>query len=498
MPLSNEFNQFALDLFGNTSLSSDALAPSGLIRIPMKEDVGATDVNAALQVKDQIPLGLAVQADRSGKNFRLDGHRHLAAGWKHRAKDNIAAIRTLQAIEAAGRAATEEEQEILIKFCAFSSTELAQNIFGRGSEPPKQSWSALAVELEALVSAEEKAGLMRATQYAHYTPEFIIRAMWSAVVALGFEGGNVLEPGCGTGLFMAASPTPVAEKSFFSGIEADLITARIATLLYPESDIRLEDFTKAKLAGDYDLAIGNPPFSDRTQRFTGVTPAVALSLHDFFVAKSVYHLRPGGLAAFVVSRWTMDKCDPTARALIAKLADLVGAVRLPARAMRQDVLFFRRRMGDEQGNGVSWIETGEAVAATDDHGAFQINRYFLDRPEMVLGEHTRTTSPFGLVYACEGPTGEALEAGLRVALDSLPKGIYKPRPDCFRRPCDQPMKFFTGSVADGASIREGSYLVTNHRLHQVIDGVPTEIAVKRPRSKVEGVPLRSAEIIEGL
>jgi hypothetical protein len=202
----------------------------------------------------------------------------------------------------------------------------------------------------------------------------------------------------------------------------------------------------------------------------------------------------------------MDKADTTARGLIAKLADLVGAVRLPARAMRQDagtdvvvdILFFRRRMGDAEGNGVDWIETGEAVASTDDRGAFQVNRYFLDRPAMVLGEHSCTTSPFGLVYTCEGPTGEALEAGLSAALDTLPKGIHQPRPDSFRRSSDQPMKFFTGSVADGATIREGSYLVTNHRLHQVIDGVPTEIAVKRPRSKGDGVPVRSAEIIEGL
>ena len=490
MPAPLNSNLFSLtdDLFASTALNSAGLTPIGLIRIPMKEDP-VPDGESHMDSDAAGALVFGDAASPAARNFRLDGVRNLASGWKHRAEDNLAAIRLLHAIEAEGRAATSDEQAILIKFCAFSSTELAQNIFRRGTEAPKQGWAALADGLEALISAEEKAGLMRATQYAHYTPEYIIRAMWDAVAAFGFAGGNVLEPGCGTGLFLAASPAPVAEKSFFSGIEADPITARIAALLYPESDIRLEDFTKARLDDDYDLAIGNPPFSDRTQRFADVRPAIPLSLHDYFVARSIYHLRPGGIAAFVVSRWTMDKADQAARSVIAQIADLIGAIRLPARAMRQDagtyvvvdLLFFRRRIEGEAGGGVDWLETLEAVPPTDASGAFFVNRYFMDRPMMVLGVHGRTTSPYGPVYTCEGATGAALETGLTTALATLPRGIHQPRPETFRRSAGLGEKLYAGSVADGATIREGSYLVTNHRLHQVTNGAPVEIAVKRPR-----------------
>jgi hypothetical protein len=506
MPLKNELNQSTLDLFGSTSLTSDGTIPIGLIRIPMKELAEDACKEDDFHAEGQTVMPFDGGQAALGRNFRLAGDRQLAAGWKHRGQDNIAAIRTLQAIEAEGRAATPAEQAILIKFCAFSSTELAQNIFRRGTEPSKEGWVSLADELETLVSAEEKAGLMRATQYAHYTPEYIIRAMWQAVTGFGFAGGNVLEPGCGTGLFIAASPDEIAETSHFSGIEADPITARIAALLYPESDIRHEDFTKAKLAEGYDLAIGNPPFSDRTQRFTGVSPAAPFSLHDYFIAQSIYHLRPGGLAAFVVSRWTMDKLDPAARKLIGQVADLIGAIRLPERAMRQDagtdvvvdLLFFRRRVGDEAGNGLDWMTTGEALPATDDNGAFHVNRYFLDRPGMVLGKHGRTSSPYGLVYTCDGETGDALNTAINAAIATLPRDIHQPRPEAFRRPADRAAKFYRGTVADGATIREGSYLVTNHRLHQVIDGVPVEIAVKRARAKGDGIAVKSAEIIESL
>jgi N12 class adenine-specific DNA methylase len=499
--LKTELNQSTFDLFSyGGNAASDLLAPIGLIRVPMKESPTEPDEHTNLNDPTD-----ALEGHKSGRNFRLDNVRNLAGGWKSRAQDNLAAIRLLQAIEAAGRPATADEQAELIKFCAFSSTELAQNVFRRNGEEVKQGWAQLVTELEALVTAEEKAGLMRATQYAHYTPEYIIRAMWDVVANFGFQGGSILEPGCGTGLFLAACPAAIADKSFFCGIEADPITARIASLLYPESDIRLGDFTKAKLGGDYDLVIGNPPFSDRTQRFTDVRPSVPLSLHDFFIARSICNLRPGGIAAFVVSRWTMDKQDQTARELIAERADLVGAVRLPARAMRQDagtdvvvdLLFFRRREEGEAPNGVDWLDTAEALPQTEDSEAFCVNQYFIERPKNVLGHHSRTTSPYGLVYTCEGPTGQELETALDAALATLPADIHTSRPETFRRPQDN-KEVYVRNIADGATIREGSYLVIRRCLHQVIDGRPLQVAIKRGRAKGEGISLKAAEIIECL
>ncbi|HQT86674.1 N-6 DNA methylase [Acidiphilium rubrum] len=529
MPINpfDQGGQLGLDLFGTTALTPADLNPVGLIRIPMKENP-VDDTDEADTPAGQGGRSSRSDAARRGTNFRLDGARNLASGWKARAQDNLAAIRLLQLIETQNRPATPEEQAQLIKFCAFSSTELAQGVFraagstlpstagadageetaaqAHGDEGFRAGWAEIGRDLETLVSPHERAGLMRATQYAHYTPEFIIRALWSAVARLGYAGGRVLEPGCGTGLFLALAPEAIAVNSHFTGIEADPVTARITRLLFPESQIRREDFTKAKLVGDFDLAIGNPPFSDRTQRLTEITPPTAMSLHDYFIARSIYHLRPGGLAAFVVSRWTMDKIDDTARKIIADKADLLGAVRLPAGAMRADagtdvvvdLLVFRARADDEIPGPVNWTGTAEALPATDETPAVAINRYFLDHPAQVLGTHDRTTSPYGLVYTCKGDTGPGLEAAIHEALAILPSGVHAPDPARFRKPDEVAEPVYTGHAADGATIREGSYLVIRNRLHQVVDGIPTEIPVKQKNSKRDGIPLLSAQIIDGL
>ena len=155
----------------------------------------------------------------------------------------------------------------------------------------------------------------------------MVRAIWRVLRQMGFDGGRVLEPGCGTGLFFALAPEPLSGKLALTGVEMDATTARIAKLLYPNARIRREDFTKARLPEHYDLAVGNPPFSDRTVRADDPAGQLRLSLHDYFIARSVERLRPGGLAAFVTSRWTMDKVDTKAREHISGMADLIGAVR---------------------------------------------------------------------------------------------------------------------------------------------------------------------------
>lgn len=492
-------SRFNLDLFGNTALTPADLAPVGLIRIPMKEapatepDASADDTDSA--VRPAKPMGAA---------FRLNGDRDLAQGWKNRALDNIAAIRLAAEIEGQGRAATAEEQAQLIRFCAFSSTDLAQSVFRRAGAF-REGWEDIGETLEGLVSRAELAGLARATQYAHFTPEYLVRALWSAVIGFGFAGGRVLEPGCGTGLFIALVPQAIAGACHFTGIEADPVTARIARLLYPDSTIRTEDFTKAKLTPGYDLVIGNPPFSDRTARLSEVDNKLSLSLHDAFIARSLAHLRPGGLAAFVVSRWTMDKGDRTARAFFQDHADLIAAIRLPGGAMRADagtdvvvdLLFFQARAPEHAPAGPDFLDTGEALAATDNgEPALSVNRYFLEHPNRVLGQHDRTTSPYGMVYTCAGTIGPAVQDALSTHIADLPKQIHTPAfaPDAQLTADECAAR--VGTVAEGATLREGSYLVLGNRLHQIVNGVPVEVAIRR--GKREGIPRQHGQVIDSL
>ena len=248
--------QMSLDLFASTTLTPADVAPAAFIRIPMKEaPTGPSDGTSYPPPQIPHPPG---PPQPTAVPFRLTGDRGLAQGWKRRALDNIEAIRIAGKIEAEQRTATPEEQASLIRFSAFSSSELAQSVFRRAGTAFRAGWETIGATLEDLVSPAELAGLARATQYAHYTPEYLVRALWTAVTGFGFAGGRVLEPGCGTGLFIALEPEALRGRCHYTGIEADPITAKIAGLLYPDSAIRGEDFTKAKLAGRFDLVIGNP------------------------------------------------------------------------------------------------------------------------------------------------------------------------------------------------------------------------------------------------
>ncbi len=364
--------------------------------------------------------------------YRLLGDRALAQGWKARAADNIAAIRLAREIEEEARPASADEQERLARFTGFGASDLANSFFRRAGEAFRPGWEDLGNELEQLVSAEEMSALARSVQYAHYTPEFMVRAMWRAVQAMGFAGGTVLEPGCGTGLFLALMPEAIVAKSAITAIEMDPSTARITRLLYPEAWVRQEDFTKAKLAESFELAIGNPPFSDRTVRSDDPSGKLGLSLHEYFMARSIERLKPGGLAAFVCSRYAMDRIDPKSRAHIASMADLVGAVRMPQAAMMAasgtevvvDLLFFQRRAPGQEPGGAAWDELAEVLPATDGEGPLHANRYFAEHPEMVLGTHAWTTSSYGPVYTCRA-RGDDLQDALAAAIDRLPRSIHQ-------------------------------------------------------------------------
>ena len=409
--------------------------------------------------------------------------------------------RLAQQIEEEARPATADEQERLARFTGFGATDLANSFFRRAGEGFRPGWEDLGNELERLVSPAELAALARSTQYAHFTPEFMVRAVWNAVSAMGFAGGTMLEPGCGTGLFLALMPEPAAAKTAVTAIEMDPSTARIAKLLYPEAWVRQEDFTKAKLGATFDLAIGNPPFSDRTVRSADPSGKLGLSLHEYFMARSIERLRPGGLAAFVCSRFALDRVDPKARAHIASMADLVGAIRMPQGAMTAtsgteivvDLLFFQRRAPGQEVGGGAWDNLAEVLPPQDGEGPLHANRYFAEHPEMVLGAHAWTSGPFGPVYTCR-PRSETLEADLVEAIGRLPKGIHRASPESTPVRHAGAARIQVGTAAEGATIKEGSYVIVDTVLMQVVDNIPQPVAVKSGKG-TEGIFAKHARII---
>src|SRR5271168_2433775 len=491
-------DQLSLPLFDTTALTSSMGLYSGLsFGEPVRDAIAETEEDA--------PAPVVVPA----LNFRLTGARSLGRDWKARAADNIAAIRLMLEIEEEARNATPDEQERLALFTSFGAGDLANNLFRRSAEEPfPKGWDTLGEDLEQLVSPGELASLARVTQYAHFTPEFIVRFIWRALSRMGFFGGRVLEPGCGTGLFFALMPEALEDKTTLTGVEMDPITARITKLLHPNARIRAEDFTKARIAETYDLVIGNPPFSSRTVRADDPAGRLSLSLHDYFIARSIERLRPGGLAAFVTSRWTMDKADPTARTFLASMADLVGAVRLPEGAMRAaagtdvvvDILFFQKRGSDEPAKQAGWIDLAEVMAAQDGDEAISINRHFVEHPDRVLGSHARTSSAYGPTYTCEPLSGgqESLIQDLLAALPTLPADIYvTPPPERPERETLIDETIRVGTAAEGATIKEGSYLVVKDRLAQIIDGMAVAVPIRNGKGS-DGIPARHARIIRGL
>ncbi|MCT9000681.1 N-6 DNA methylase, partial [Chelativorans intermedius] len=497
---------FTLDLFGNTSLSS------GL-------GLGVTTFGTTIEPSEdheddasEVPLPVASQrpgktADNErGENFHLVGDRGLARGWRQRARDNIAAIALAQTIESEARPATVEEQAALIKFTGFGASELANTVFRRpGEEEFRKDWQEIGADLQDVTSEQEYASLARCTQYAHFTPGFIVRAIWSGLLRLGWRGGRVLEPGIGTGLFPALMPEDLRPVSHVTGVEVDPVTARIARLLQPRARIVNGDFTRTDVPAHFDLAIGNPPFSDRTVRSDRAYRGLGLRLHDYFIVKTIDRLKPGGLAAFVTSSGTMDQADAAARDTIARQADLVAAIRLPEGSFRAeagtnvvaDILFFRKRRPDDAEGDISWLETEEVQPATEDEGPIRVNRWFAQHPDHVLGIHATTSGPFGETYTCLPRPHVDLERALGAAIRLLPEVIYDGEPKAVAPETDagDAHEF---DQPEGQGIREGSFFIgKNQALMQMRDGEPDTITVRKGRA-AEGVSDKQARIIRKL
>ncbi len=385
----SDHDPFTLDMFGSSALSSGlglgvtAFAESPALK---PEEDAPPPVAPAKRSRSRQPAERqAAEAPERGSNFYLSGSRSLAKGWKARARDNLEAISLAAAIAAEDRPATREEQARLIRFTGFGASDLANAVFVRpGEEGFRKGWEELGEELQASVNEADYASLARCTQYAHFTPEFIVRAIWKGLERLGWRGGRVLEPGIGTGLFPAIMPEAFRDASFVTGVELDPVTARIAWLLQPVARIVEGDFARTDLPAHFDLAIGNPPFSDRSVRSDRAYRSMGLRLHDYFIVRSIDLLKPGALAAFVTSSGTMDKADAAAREHIAKSADLIAAIRLPEGSFRADagtdvvvdILFFRKRQPGETQGDANWLDLAEVIPATEDSEAIRVNRWF--------------------------------------------------------------------------------------------------------------------------
>lgn len=315
-------------------------------------------------------------------NFRPEGQVDLAPGGERaKATANLAALRLLKALEAEGRAARPEDQAVLARWSGWGALP---GIFDDSNE----KWTKERAELRTLLTPQEWESARRTTLNAHYTDAGVVRAIWSGVQSLGFDGGAVLEPGCGAGNFMGLAPDlPLS----WVGVELDLLTGRVAQDLYPTADIRIEGFENSRLQRDsFDLAIGNVPFGN----FHLVDPEhnrARHNIHNHFIIKSLDLVRPGGLVAVVTSRYTLDAANASARRDMADRADLVGAIRLPQGAFQAaagtgvicDLVVFRKREQHETPQSSAWLERANVETST---GVASINAWFAAHPQFVVGE----------------------------------------------------------------------------------------------------------------
>lgn len=505
-------DRFTLDMFGSSTLSSGpGLGVTAFGGFAANDDdpdpTSPAPAPAQPAISPAPKPAVRRQGDRANFYFEEGEDRGLAASWKERARLNVAAILTANEMERNNVPVTREQQKRLARFTGFGASELANHMFRRPGEVDfRKGWDELGSSLETAVSEGDYASLARCTQYAHFTPEFIIRAIWAGLRRMGWRGGRVLEPGIGTGLFPALMPETFRDISYVTGIELDPVTTRIARLLQPKARIIEGDFARTDLSPIYDLAVGNPPFSDRVVRSDRNYRSLGLRLHDYFIARSIDLLKPGAFAAFVTSSGTMDKVDVTAREHIAKSADLIAAIRLPEGSFRRDagtdvvvdILFFRKRKAGEPEGDQMWLEVDEVRPATDDEGAIRVNRWFARHPDFVLGSHALTSGPFGETYTCRPHAGVDLEHALNAVVSLLPEDLYDGEPTAI----DIELEGELGEIVDlrpGISkVREGSFFIDTRRgLMQMVDGAPVEIKVRKGRS-ADGIPEKHVGIIKKL
>ena len=384
-------------------------------------------------------------------NFRITDDHLGEGGAKQKYARNIQAIRTLFKLEEEHRGATAEEQQVLSQYVGWGGLSDA-------FDPGKDSWAKEYAELKGLLSEDEYAAARSSTLNAHYTSPTVIRGIYDAVERMGFRSGNILEPSMGVGNFFGMLPDTMQDSRLY-GVELDSITGRIAKKLYPQADITVAGFETTDRRDFYDLAVGNVPFGNYKVNDKAYNK-LGFSIHNYFFAKAIDQVRPGGVAAFVTSRYTMDSKDSTARKHMAERADLLGAIRLPNNAFRanagtdvvSDIIFLQKRDRPID-HEPDWVQLGK----TED--GFAINQYFVDHPEMVLGNlelestqygHDLTVAPIeGAVLADQ--LAEAVQhiEGNYTAVEIAAPDVADAEAQRKTLPADPTVKNFSYTVVDG-------------------------------------------------
>ena len=422
--------------------------------------------------KNHLPFDIEIQTIRTtepeppaplppAENFRITDDNLGIGGAKAKFRANMAAINLLKELEFEGAQATPEQQEILSRYVGWGGLADA-------FDESKDNWKDEFAELYATLSPEEYAAARASTLNAHYTSPTVIKAIYEAVGTMGFQTGNILEPAMGVGNFFGLLPQEMQGSRLY-GVELDSITGRIAKQLYPKADIAVAGFETTDRRDFFDLAIGNVPFgqyqvNDRAYNKLG------FSIHDYFFAKTLDQVRPGGVIAFVTSRYTMDKQSPEVRKYIAQRAELLGAIRLPNNAFKanagtevvSDIIFLQKR---DRPIDIEpdWVHLGE------NEDGFSINQYFIDNPEMVLGRQTSESTQYGRQdFTVEPYEDLDLATQLRYAIQNI-GGKYEAAelPDLGENetiqdtiPADPSVKNYSYAVVDGeVYYRENSVMV---------------------------------------
>ena len=414
------------------------------------------------QIEEMVPAG----------NFHITDDELSQGTPKEKFRANIMAIQLLKKCETENRNVTPEEQEILSRYVGWGGLADA-------FDETKTAWETEYLELKTVLTQEEYVAARASTLNAHYTQPIVIQSMYQVLENLGFQKGNILEPSMGVGNFFGMLPENLSRSKLY-GVELDGISGRIAKLLYPDANIQIKGFEKTDYPNDFfDVAIGNVPFgaykvNDRQyDRYN-------FMIHDYFLAKTIDQLRPGGVAALITTKGTMDKASPEVRKYLAERADLLGAIRLPNTAFKAnagtevstDILFFQKRESFTK-------EMPDWIDLESDANGISINKYFVQHPEMILGEMKEVSGPYGMETTCAPMEGADLELQLQEAVKHI-KGSMVAAVDVEAELDEMPE-----SIPADPNVRNYSYTVVDDQVYYRVNSLMNQ--VKMPAATAERV-----------